>query len=85
MAQRKKYLKISFSIMGFLVLVGYIVVCYGMMSTSEVIGTEAHKKWIMIIKNMVNAMFILFFIAHVTTLSLLIARLKATVPEFYKL
>ena len=66
-------------------MVGYSVVCYGMMSTSVVIGNEAHKEWSMVIKNMVTAMFILFFMAHVATLTLLIARLKARVPEFYKL
>lgn len=54
------------------------------MSTSDEIQNEENTEWKYAIKNMVTSIFILFLIAHITTLTLLIIRLKARVPEFYK-
>ncbi len=82
--KRKKYLAAGFGAISAIIFIAYWIVVYGVMSTSDDVNNEENKKWKNAIKNMVTTMFIMFLVAHITTLTLLIIRLKARVPEFYK-
>lgn len=84
LGRRKKYLAIGFNGVAALIFISYIIVVNGVMSTSDEIQNKENTEWKYAIKNMVTSIFILFLIAHITTLTLLIIRLKARVPEFYK-
>ncbi len=67
-----------------MIMTAYVVICYGVMSTSDKEPNIPNKQWKMAIKNLVNSMFILFLLAYSIALSLLITRLKSRVPEYYK-
>lgn len=85
LGRRKKYLAAGFEAISVIIFITYWIVVYGVMSTSDEVDIEENKEWKFAIKNMVTTIFIMFLVAHITTLTLLITRLKARVPEFYKL
>lgn len=83
LSKRKKYLAAGFGGISLLIFITYLIVVNGVMSTSDEVQNDENKEWKFAIKNLVTAIFIIFFVAYIITLTFLIIRLKARVPEFY--